>query len=1238
MANGQAAVDDGGLAADTAAANASIANPNSTPLQSQSATPDDGLAADTAAANAQVQQPLIPSATGMTTEPLPNYKSGWVDFTEHIMGGAKGLSGITPGLDLYTTDKTFEDAQKEWAPQQHDIEQMHKEDADNTLHYIQANNWAAAAGTTIEHVIEENTIPTAVSLGGGVVGAALTRSPVGFLAGTGAVGGVMSLASTTYALREHGADPETARIGGLAAGLAGFASSFIGTGQLTKPVLAALKTPAVKQTAFQFFLKMAKAAGLNFGVMEVNNFIDAGIKLFGTLHSSPDKKYTPAQIVEEFKQASVNALVMSPTLAALFGGAGKLLANRKTPGVSPDTALKTVTAELLRRDRLVAEEARRAEYDNLYGKGAAEELRKKSELLSGRVEITEQGEPKALIGDIQFTQNEKEVVHTLLKEILASGQFQGDPEELQAKLFEWVARNRYEPSAITDKSSPEKIGQEPVTVKVKEPRTKKARVPIVSNTSFIQKAINALPKNKNGAPQLGDLINQLVQEVTAVFQGRKPVKMESTANPINSLLNLPQRLAYRLNASNSSFDGLLDIAGQDSPPEDRIVLQGLSEYLHDVYHRVEQANREGIERLNEHLEEATGLDKAELQEQVAKMGSTKLKDLDGDTIKYHNFLTGGVSEYKNVSEIEALQDYAWAQDPDAQDGLRARGFTLRGDFPLTETDPITGEVKEVLTTDPDTGEIVPVDDPRTWELQVESALGPEKLKLIKGAVAESNEAGPELQEAFKQKTGKTLQVKAKDTYFGRIVRKHAKPDNAFDDYMFQLENATVGKPATKKTQDPSITIQRVKNAIPTAPTNFYLNAVTNIKMRNQLVYTWQAGEVFNGVFNNPTVRSIVQTKGGKQLEGMIDASIDEGLHGPTKAEVPGDELTNLVLKHFGSTWLGNNIGRSFMHLHQLPMYAVAKNMDAVKLAAGVTDFWFDPVGNTKQVMNRPFAKGRYESAMKTFLNAVQSDDPSTFLRGKIDQAQMIWLPLGDAGAVVQGWHAVFVTERGLGKSVADAARAADIATDSVMYSSSSPQLSQFGAGRVFINGKVYRISATKLVAIAAQIPTKMFELQVNAIRDAIQYPTAKNIAHAAAVMLAVRTANAGFAGVKLAWDLATLRKKERREKAIRDFITETIVGPLPPVEKVLTAAPIVAIRNSVLHKKDSPAEWSVYVQKVMNDISSVSTEASTAQQKHFHSRKANEEVTKTTLKVINETALGIGVAPIAGTQRIMTGK
>ena len=1245
MADTQTApATDDGLQADlnTVQPASGATNPLAPP---STAAADDGISADinSIQPDSNAPQPSnLPkvSATGKSVEPVPNYQQGFVSFAKHLAGGYEGLDTVGPGMDMLFTDKSFEDSQKEIQQQQIHLSQMYEEDKNNTIRYVQANNWTAAAGTTVSNVVAEGAAPLGISLAGGgalALGAAAVGLPVAvpFAVGTILAGGVIGLGTTVYNMSQHGADRNVARASGLAAVAAGVATSFIGLQGTLKPGLDLINNPQLKQTALQLTLKLAKSAGVGIGAMEANNVTDAAIKYVGTLTASPDKKYTPKEIWNEFLQASIGALIFPPILTLGFTGLGAVLGKAK-PHITDNERITALTAEYNRRERLQAEENARAEYDKLYGKEAAEIQRSLQKTLKGEVEVSVPGEPKALIGDVQLTDAEKEVIQVLKTEAVKAG-VPGTPEEIQGKLTDWVVKNRDQAKWLTDHTMPKKVDLGETTVKVKQPRTRTPKSAPNYDTSYIQKVINKLPKNKNGAPKLEPLIAQLTGEVIAVFQGKKPVNMETTSNPVQNIFNLPKRLAYRYNASNSAFYELLETAGQDTPPEDRTVLQGFAEYLHDVVQTLKEANTEGVERLNDHLEEATGLDKHELEIELAKMGSTKLKDQDGNVVTYKNFLTGKISEYKNVSEAEALQDYAWAQDPEAQDGLRARGFTLRGDFPLTDTDPITGEVKEVLTRDLNTGEMVVVDDPRTWELQVERALGPEKLKIIKGAVAESKEAGPELQTAFKQATGETLKIK--DIYYGQIVREAKKTDvDAFENFQNQLKQRTVGKTPVKKTNNPSTTIERVKNAIPTVPTNFYLNAIANVRLRNQLIYTWQAGEVFNGVFNNQTVRTVVKHKGGAQLMGMIDASIEEGLHGPGRTQTSGETLSNWIMGKFGVVALGNNSFRAVMHASQLPMYSVAKNMNPVRLAAGVTDFWTNPVVNAKRVMNRPFIKGRYDSAMETFLNAVQSDDPSTLLRGKIDQLQMIWLPLGDQAAAVQGWHAVFITEKSLGKSTAEAARAADIATNSVMYSSSSDQLSHFGAGRVLINGKVYRISATKLVAVAAQIPTKMFSLQITAIRDAINHPSTATITHAALVLVAVRVANASFAAVKLAWDLSTLKSPERKAKAIREFETEVVVGPLPPIEKVLTAAPIVAIRNSVTHKHDTPAEWSIYVQKVVNDIGAASTKMDEASKHHGASKKANIEVSAAIFKVLDELYLGIGIAPVSAAKRLTTGK
>jgi hypothetical protein len=316
---------------------------------------------------AQQAKGAAPIPGGGPVAQQPNYYGYIEKLSKHF---EKGSAEIGSDLNSFVTlglgNRSIEDFNKEDEARQQFAASLSKEDELDYHLKPAMDNALRPMGQTVGNVLAESAPSLGVGMAGMVAAggvAALIGAPVVLpaLAGGAIVGGVIGAGSMIRDLRQHGADPTVARIGGLAAGIANAATMFIGggvTGKVAKDVI-------IKTGVRALAIDMAKAMGLNATAMVLNNVSDAGIKLVAAMNGA---KYKTGQIQDELKQAIGTSLIAAPALAVGGAAAGTLLKTALKPVMRNEEALAALTKYFNKRSVEIESENYATLHAQFFGK------------------------------------------------------------------------------------------------------------------------------------------------------------------------------------------------------------------------------------------------------------------------------------------------------------------------------------------------------------------------------------------------------------------------------------------------------------------------------------------------------------------------------------------------------------------------------------------------------------------------------------------------------------------------------------------------------------------------------------------------------------------------------------------------------------------------------------------------------------------------------------------------------
>jgi hypothetical protein len=211
----------------------------------------------------------------------------------------------------------------------------------------------------------------------------------------------------------------------------------------------------------------------------------------------------------------------------------------------------------------------------------------------------------------------------------------------------------------------------------------------------------------------------------------------------------------------------------------------------------------------------------------------------------------------------------------------------------------------------------------------------------------------------------------------------------------------------------------------------------------------------------------------------------------------------------GADWLRRNFTLAVLGikpaiaLKQVPsVVAYMTEMPVTDFVAGVTDFWMNPIGHYRFMMERsPYLKERFGKGFERDIKFAMERGGIDKLtgKGKLRDWFMTLIRLGDKLAVTQGMWSKYLSERRLGKTEEAAMLAAEQSTDRTQPSFSLDSLSAWQRGGSFM----------KLLTMFQNQPNKYFRIISNNIRN-FQYGRGSRVKAASNIFLAWVVAPALF--------------------------------------------------------------------------------------------------------------------------------
>lgn len=326
--------------------------------------------------------PLKTSSTGLTKEPLQGWAVAYKGLSDRFTLGAgainKGLSGWN--LAIYD-DVDFEQAKSTVETQAMLQAQQDKEDYANDHGYFEFANMKVSAADLGGGWLAEQ-LPTlglgggAALIGGGVAAVAGAPIAVGALGGAALLFGTLGAGQAVYDLTQHGVNRNTARLGGLVSGVANAALTYMGGAGAAKGVTGAaaamLEQAPVKEALMATTKRMAESMGVQIAAGEAGALVNGIVKYIATRTSIDATPYTNQQAIDEFLQASLQTMVLAPTITASGEGAGAALGKINqhfAPGewakaINKQLDKKLADLEVKRQSMLFGQAIKEAEAEN----------------------------------------------------------------------------------------------------------------------------------------------------------------------------------------------------------------------------------------------------------------------------------------------------------------------------------------------------------------------------------------------------------------------------------------------------------------------------------------------------------------------------------------------------------------------------------------------------------------------------------------------------------------------------------------------------------------------------------------------------------------------------------------------------------------------------------------------------------------------------------------------------------
>lgn len=1080
--------------------------------QSQNASAQDPEMAGLAA-QAKELQPQV-SSSKQTIEPIAGLQGFINNIGKQLGTGTDELgSDVKAFTNLGLGNQSYEDFAEEDTAYKALQKAMHPEDDINTSVHDNLNQALEPFGTTLGNAMIQS-VPQLGATGVGMAVGGLAAFTIGapvtvpVLIGGATVAAVIGVGGMVKSLREHGADPNIARVGGLLAGAANAATMFIGGAGGAK-----VAETVVEEGTRAVVKQMAKTTGINAIAMELNSLADIGVKL-------ASNKYTSEERQKELLNGIATTLVAAPTLGiggALLGKALKPMATA-SENINALTAkfnkiLETRKAERFEKMRaemfpeaVKVEEATKKLEGKVEKNVHAELLKNKLKEETAKFNQSEQEyktqleaikeERKVLIEQITSLNKEKAV---LLKELdktheVINGKLTAiDPElnksRTQAKLAEIdqvidektnqfsrteIPQNKANREAINKTASELKAVHETQLQKKNNLENDRKYAQQYNKKLEDEKAIKALEEAEKQNKKLQEegyiqdtvdeavLTAQLAQNAAKNLVKGKPI-FQSNKKLVGGIKAFWERYSpwSRISGyATVSPAGKHRIIFQDHPNADPII-----EKL-DTFHAVQAYDtlkRQNNERYYGHLEASTGLNHDELNWLMFKAPSDEL------VIDYIG--ADGKSVHEEISADQAISYLSLMKNKDA---LAALTDAETGNNMTVDTPKLPGK----LTTE------------KVYRDALEAA-NPAYLNVLEGRANFYAEMGPELAGLVKKnEPGREFNLQEN---YGITIRRRGAVETPTTDYTPVAPGGDYTNPVEGlPNKAPGFINERGASKTAIEVDGCFQADMKRCRQQARYQAMWEPAKLWNALKGSAEFKQAVEIKfrNGKMLYNSTMSSYEDAVHGAAKAEDGWDKFVNLYLKAKSVHVLGfqpTYIPKHIATFYNFTLYKYkGKFIPPDALLKGAKSALAHPKAAANLVLGWEDIKTRYADINQ--LAAITNDEAENPTFTKFRRGSTIPLRIGDQGAVIMGGKAVYDYVFELTGNAKTAEKEAVKAVNEVLASGSRSQISSMA-----------RHPLGKIFANLHQPQMRLAQHALEAQRLAVNHPTKENVANAVRV-------------------------------------------------------------------------------------------------------------------------------------------
>lgn len=597
---------------------------------------------------------------------------------------------------------------------------------------------------------------------------------------------------------------------------------------------------------------------------------------------------------------------------------------------------------------------------------------------------------------------------------------------------------------------------------------------------------------------------------------------ETTSHPaasINRVLpgftNKSTKFMRTLGKDHFSWEGKLRIVMQDAKNPTQAV-EKLNRLVVDAVRKSESQKRQQMEVLMQHLVDKSGMKRSAILKQMARGAKQKI------TLRYVN--SEGYSDTAHLTRNEAIQLYMQMQDESLRRGLRnGNKYSFnRNTFQSTE---------RVL----------------------EDALSPEEKALADGLLSFYRDQYNRLNEEYERATG--LQLDFNKFYSGIAYREGFNENDINSEFETQLEAMTKFRSLSANT--PNNTVARLDSVLPLAPKDAFTNAFQSIALVEHYRAWRSPSKTLAFVFDNSVTRQAIGAKFGTDMYTALKAHITDMTQGAVQREYAFSNIVHTVLRNYGDALLAL---KPLQYIKQWTSIAnFLLHINEKELVEGVADYFenkkfADEVLNSSELFKVRYANFDLQKAGALMNDSIQRSQQRTFR-----DAMLLALRLGDEHVVLAGGWAVYKATLKKTGDPEKAMRAFEDAFNTTQSSGTIDQLSNFS-----------RDKYTKVLAIFTQQPTRMWEFEVNAWRDAVNNPSLPSFYNAMHTSAVTHVSQALYGLVAVFWTYLITNDDDEREKAIWSWAMDTLKISLPPTISDAVSVLATTARNVTTKGKDYP--------------------------------------------------------------------